>query len=199
MRKVLFFMFIVLSFCGYSQRIQNFHVFASGANVGVRFTITQGPQCSGYTIYHSTDSINFIQIYDFPGVCGDQNSNQEYSYTHTAPALNQVNYYKVTIFPTENSNIERIYVSNQPKASMLAYPNPVVLTYDVLNLRIFNLSNTRLAGFLYNQFGKPLRTLDLTTTADLASLPVYDLTNGLYVIWLTDGSQAFSSKFVINR
>jgi IMP dehydrogenase/GMP reductase len=37
------------------------------------------------------------------------------------------------------------------------------------------------------------------TQFDLATLNVYDLTNGLYVVWLTDGIQAYSSKFIINR
>jgi hypothetical protein len=54
-------------------------------------------------------------------------------------------------------------------------------------------------GFLYNQFGKPIREYDLTTKLDLTSIGVYDLENGLYVLWLTDGFQVYSAKFIINR
>ncbi|MGZ3900969.1 MAG: hypothetical protein ACXVNQ_10990, partial [Bacteroidia bacterium] len=60
MKKILFLIVTICSFNAVAQRIQNFNAFASGTNVGIRFTITKGPQCSGYTIYHSLDSINFI-------------------------------------------------------------------------------------------------------------------------------------------
>lgn len=199
MKKIVFITLLIISLVGYSQRIQNFNTFVAGTSVGIRFTIIKGPQCSGYTIYHSIDSINFIQIYNFPGVCGDQNVNQDISYTHSSPALNQVNYYKVELIPVETTPVNRIYVSDQPKVKMLVYPNPVVFNYDVLSMKIFNVSNLRLIGFLYNQYGKPLKQIDVTTTLDTASMYVYDLSNGLYVLWLTDGTQVYSSKFIVNR
>jgi hypothetical protein len=201
MKKALLILLMSIAVAGMAQRIQNFYGFTAGSSVGLRFTITKGPQCSGYTIYHSVDSINFIQIYDYTGICGDVSSNQEISYTHTSPQLNQTNYYKVEIFsPYEVSPIARVYVGNgtvQPR--MLLYPNPVTTNYDLLNIQIFNVSNIRMIGFLYNQFGKPIREYDLTTKLDLTSIGVYDLENGLYVLWLTDGFQVYSAKFIINR
>lgn len=183
------------------QRIQNFYGFSSGNSVGLRFTITKGPQCSGYTIFYSTDSVNYIQIYDYPGICGDMNSNQEISFTHTSPQPNQTNYYKVEIYsPNEVSPIARVYVgAAAAQARMLLFPDPVSTTYDLLNIRVFNTTSTRFAGYLYNQYGKPLRDYDLTTKLDMASIGVYDLANGLYILWLTDGSQLYRSKFIINR
>ncbi|MCE3260149.1 MAG: hypothetical protein K0S12_1790 [Bacteroidetes bacterium] len=199
MRRIAILIFCVLTASAFSQRIQGFNVFTAGTSVGIRFTVTKGSQCSGYTIYHSTDSINFFQIYNYPGVCGDVNTNQDYSYTHTSPALNQVNYYKIDLFPVEMSGVQRIYVSDQPRASMLIYPNPIVNIYDVLNIKIFNVANVRLVGGIYNQFGKPVKTLDLTTKIDLTSAFINDLENGMYVVWLNDGTNVFSSKFIINR
>jgi hypothetical protein len=180
-------------------RIQGFSVFTASTSVGIRFTVTKGPQCSGYTILHSTDSLNFIQIYNYPGVCGDMNSNQDYSYTHTNPAINQVNYYKIDLFPIEVSSVQRIYVSDHPIPTILLYPNPVVNIYDILNIKIYNVSNVRLVGAIYNQFGKPVKTLDLTTQVDLSSAYINDLENGMYVMWLNDGTNVFSAKFIINR
>jgi hypothetical protein len=82
---------------------------------------------------------------------------------------------------------------------MLIYPNPIVNIYDVLNIKIFNVANVRLVGGIYNQFGKPVKTLDLTTKIDLTSAFINDLENGMYVVWLNDGTNVFSSKFIINR
>ncbi|MCW3076899.1 MAG: hypothetical protein JWO32_1508 [Bacteroidetes bacterium] len=199
MKRLIFFIFVLIGFTTTAQRIQNFYGIVSGTSVGLRFTITKGPQCSGYTIFHSIDSVNFIQIYDYPGICGDVSVNQDISYTHTSPTLNQTNYYKVELVPYEVSPILRVYVADQPKKQMLVFPNPVSNSYDVLGVKIFNVSNTRVIGFLYNQFGKPLREYDLVTTLDMTAINVYDLANGLYVLWLTDGNQAFASKFVVNR
>jgi len=200
MKKILFLILTICALNGLAQRIQNFNAFVAGTQVGIRFTITKGPQCSGYTIYHSLDSINFIQIYDNPGVCGDVNANQDVSFTHSSPAYNQTNYYKAEIFsPFESSPIVRLYLTDAPKARMMTYPNPVVNQSDILGIKIYNTSNIRVKGFLYNQYGKPLRDYDLTTKGDITSIDVYDLANGLYVLWLTDGNQAFSSKFIINR
>lgn len=199
MKKIFFLVLAVFSLMSYSQRIQNFHTFLGGTNVGIRFTITKGPQCSGYTIYHSLDSINYIQIYDYPGVCGDMNVNQEISYTHSSPAFNQVNYYRVELVPFESSPVSRIYVTDQVRSSMLVYPNPVTQTSDLLSLKFFNASNIRVIGFLFNQYGKPLRELDIKSNLDRAETPVYDLANGLYVLWLSDGINVFSSKFIVNR
>ncbi|MBA3662648.1 MAG: T9SS type A sorting domain-containing protein [Bacteroidetes bacterium] len=200
MKKALLLILFIFSIALNAQRIQNFNAFVAGTSVGIRFTITKGPQCSGYTIYHSLDSVNFVQIYDNPGICGDANANQEISFTHSGASFNQNNYYKAEIFsPYESSPIIKVFVTNQPKPRMLTYPNPVVNTYDVLGVKIFNVSNVRLIGYLYNQYGKPLREYDLTTKLDVTSVDVYDLSNGLYILWLTDGKQAFSSKFVINR
>lgn len=199
MKKILFLILTIYSLASYSQRIQNFYTFLAGTSVGIRFTIAKGPQCSGYTIFHSLDSVNYIQIYDYPSVCGDVNVNQDISYTHSSPAFNQVNYYKVELVPFESSPVSRIYVTDQPKSSMLVFPNPVLNTYDLLNLKFFNVSNIRVIGFIFNQYGKPLKEIDLTTNIDLAETPVYDLANGLYVLWLTDGFTVYSSKFIINR
>jgi hypothetical protein len=198
MRTVLYFL-VFLSLNLSAQRIQNFFVFNANNQVGIRFTIGQGPQCSGYTIFHSTDSINFFQIYDYVGVCGDQNAPVEYSYTHSSPAINQVNYYKVTIFPTESSPVARIFVSALPNSRVMPFPNPITNSFDLLGLKFFNITNTRMDGFIFNQFGNPLRVLNFTTLGDLYYIPVNELENGLYILWVSDGLYTYHAKFIIHR
>jgi hypothetical protein len=200
MRNFFLNIFLFIAVYTYSQRIQNFNVFSAGTSVGLKFTIAKGVQCSGYIIWHSTDSINFSQLYNFPGICGDVTIDQDYSYTHTFPAQNQINYYKVELQPLiETSPVKRIYVSNQLNTGMQVFPNPVVNFYDMLNIKILNSNNTRVTGFLYNQFGKPMRFLDLKTVVDLTSLNISELSNGLYMLWLTEGASVYSSKFIVNR
>lgn len=195
---LLFFLVSIIK----AQRIQNFNVYVAGTSVSVRFTIGIGVQCSGYKIWHSLDSTNFgfTPIYDFPGICGGSGSPEEVSYNHNSPEIDRVNFYKVELVPVETSPIRRIYVPiSTTNVRLFLFPNPIVQISDILNLKIVNIGTTRLVGFLYTQFGKKLKELDLTTQQDLASVNVYDLSDGMYVVWLTDGNQAYSSKFIIIR
>ena len=200
-KKYFFTILILLSLKMINaQRIQNFNVFVAGTNVGVKFTIGPGAQCGGYKIYHSLDSVFFNQIYDYPTVCGNSTSSEDVSYTHTYPTIDRTNYYKVELIPVETSPIRRVFVPiSTINVKLFVYPNPVVQISDVLNLKIANIGTTKLVGFIYTQFGKTIRQINLKTEQDLATLNVYDLTSGLYVVWLTDGNQAYSSKFVIIR
>ena len=192
-------LFIGLTNYTVAQRIQNLNVFVAGTNVVVKFSIGTGTQCSGYKILHSLDSTYFNVVFDYPGICGTSATPEEISYTHTGPSLNQTNFYKVELVPIETSLTKRVFVPEQKISQLLVYPNPVTQLTDLLNLKIANAGKTRLIGFVYNQAGKPIKQLDVTTINDATNINIFDLNNGLYVVWLTDGFQVFSKKFIINR
>lgn len=183
----------------HAQRIQNVNVFAADKYVGIRFTVSPGNQCPGYTIHHSVDSLNFYPLYTYAGICGDISKAQDYSYTHQAPAYNAVNYYKIELTGLEISGVYRVYIGPQSASLLLLYPNPLYFYSDYLNIKVFNTNNSRLVGFIYNQSGKPVRELDLTTKIDVTSINLSDQENGVYLLWLTDGTNVFSSKFIIAR
>jgi hypothetical protein len=182
-----------------AQNIQNFNLALSGTSVILRWTLIHGNQCPGYNVYWSTDSVNFSPICNFTGPCGDPNNDQNYSYTHTGPIPNQNNYYKVEMTGLEMSPVRSIFVGTVQPTNMRLYPDPITSYDDFLNFKIYNASNIKVAGYIYNQYGKPLREVDLTTTVDTGTVPVGDLTNGLYVLWLTDGTVAYRAKFIVYR
>lgn len=199
MKKIISLLYLFVCLNGFSQRIQDFNLSLITTSVNIRFSISAGSQCGGYSILYSTDSVFYSTLYSYPGICGDLNNKQDYSYVHVSPAYNQYNYYKVELLALETSPAKKIFVSEQSRSNMMLYPNPIHFQYDILSLKIFNSNNLRVAGFLYNQFGKPIRSVDLTTIGDTGTLNISDITNGLYILWLTDGTVAYSSKFIINR
>lgn len=198
-KKILFATLIFVSGVSPGQRIQNFYLVQTNGQVGVRFTFTKGSQCAGYTIHWSADSINYSPVYNYAGTCGDFNSDQDFSYTHLGPFPNQLNYYKVEMTLTETSPPKSIFVGAQVKNRMLIYPDPLTNYNDKTSFRVYNANNVRLIGFLYNQFGKPIRNIDLTTKGEFGDIYSNDLENGLYVLWLTDGNVAYSGKFIVLR
>src|SRR5687767_10751312 len=96
-----------------AQRIVSFNLYPLNNSVVVKFTIGPGGSCTGYTIWHGIDSVNFVPVFDELGECGNTGTNEEKSYTHSNPAPNQVNYYKVQLRPYETTPIKSIYVTEQ--------------------------------------------------------------------------------------
>lgn len=200
MQRIIAYIFLLIAPAGFSQRIEDFNLSVVSASVDIRFSISPGSQCGGYSVLFSNDSLNFYTVYSYGGICGDISNRQDYSYLHTAPAYNQYNWYKIELTGMETSPAKKIFVGPAANnSSMLAYPNPVVTFYDQLSLKVYNTTNLRLQGYLYSQSGKPLHFIDLTTQGDLGWLNITDLTNGLYVIWLTDGTVVYRSKFIVYR
>jgi hypothetical protein len=199
MKKLFFYIFILCSLVSNAQRISNYKVVLAGSGVLVKFTITKGTSCSGYIIKHSKDSVNFTDVFNYPGVCGDTARDESISYLHGTPQFNSNNYYKIELVPVENSVAKKIFVPEILNTSISVYPSPVQTVTDHLTVRIYNTNNTKLSGFIYDQNGKPLKVLDLTTTFDLTTIGVAELNNGMYFLRLNDGQTSYISKFFILR
>ncbi len=201
MRRFLLFFLVAASFCLNGQRLANADAIFSNTVIVVRFTITAGQTCSGYSILYTADSTQpFQEIYPFSGVCGDPSQALDYSYQHTGFVANQVNYYKVRLQPSsEESPVIRVWASARAESGLFMYPNPSGVNDAFLNMRLLGTDNTRLSGFLYNRFGTVHRHLEFETTGNQSSLPISDLGQGVYVIWLTDGESVFSGKFIVVR
>jgi hypothetical protein len=191
---------LLLSFSLSAQRISNLRLFAvSDKSITIKFTITPGPTCYGYNIYHSTDSINFFEIYNYPQQCGGSGAPEDQSFTHANPVPNAANFYKVQLNPYETSPVVRIFLGSNTLSGMIPFPNPVYSYDQKLNLRLFNTNGVKLQGFLLDQFGNEKQYLDLVSESDMVSIGVSGLRNGFYVVWLTDGYNLFRAKFIVNR
>jgi hypothetical protein len=199
MKKIFIFIFIFFGFSGLAQRIANLNVFLAGSSVGVKFTVSKGTSCNGYIIWHSADSVNFTQVYNYPGICGNTATDENISFLHSNPIINVNNYYKVDLVPIETSTIKRIFVAEILNSSLIIYPNPVITISDMLTARIYSANNTKVTGFIFNQKGNLIKEIDLTTQFDLLTIGVAELNNGLYLLKLNDGQRSYSSKFIINR
>jgi hypothetical protein len=200
MRLFLLFIFLFVLTSLNAQRIDNLRLFASsGGSVTIKFTILPGPTCYGYNIMHSTDSLNFLQVYNYPGTCGGSGAPEDHSWSHPNPIANAVNYYKIDLIPYGSSNVARIYLNPGGASSLLVYPNPITTIGDRVVLRMYNTNNQKMQGMMLDQFGTIIRDLDLVTESDTALLSIDDLRNGFYVIWLTDGYNLFRTKLLINR
>ncbi len=175
------------------SRIINFDGFVVNNSVGLRFTVSRGQACTGYNVYHSLDSLNFSPIYQYAGICGSTTKDEQFSYTHSNPIPNQVNYYQVELIPSDKSRILRVFVTETPRVLVLPFPNPAK---DILNIRISNTSNLKLYAFVFSPFGAPEKQFTIDAQLDVITFDIQSLPSGLHAIILTDGNQVFSTKFL---
>ncbi|MEI6020256.1 MAG: T9SS type A sorting domain-containing protein [Bacteroidota bacterium] len=195
MKKIVLY-FLLGFYFGKAQRITDFSLNTAANIVTGKFTITPGSVCGGFTVYRSTDSLNYFQIYDSPQVCGNYSTPETKSFSDASPAINQYNFYKIFLQPYDVA-IQKIYVGKNQGSNMITYPNPVYQGNSTLNLKLINAGNTNVFGYLFNQGARSLQKLDLYTSNDLTAINVAGLENGVYLIWLTDGNVAFSTKFIV--
>ena len=71
--------------------------------------IKGGETCNGMTLLRSSDSINFIEIADFPGICGDLNSANRYSHTDQSPIADSYNFYKVRLGAQGDTDVIKLF------------------------------------------------------------------------------------------
>ena len=197
--KKLIIIFLFFSTLCFSQRLQNFHLNLTHTIVTAKFTVAAGSSCNGYNVLHSTDSLNYTTIYNFPGICGNITKAEDFSFNHHSPTFNTNNFYKIELISLETSISQKIFVAEPPKKNIIVYPNPITNYSDKINLRVAKANNTYLSGFLFNQDGKPVRKLDFTTVFDYSYFYLNELENGLFVLWLTDGFSVYTTKFTVLR
>jgi hypothetical protein len=201
MRTLSLFLFLISATFASAQwgRVQDVNVSPdrSGA-VFIRFSVSPGPPCEGFNVQHSTDSIVFRNVHESFESFGGSGTTEVKEWVHTSPAYNTTNFYRIEIrSPFEQSLIRRIYVSEPGRSRLMPYPNPLFGSMNLLSLRAFDAGSARMTGFLYNRLGYPLRELNVIFTQELGAINVGDLEDGLYVIWLTEGTTVYSCKFVV--
>jgi len=199
MKKKVGFLFFLLSTHIFAQRILNFKIFQVNQAVFLNFILSKGSSCNGFNVLHSTDSVNFKIIHEDPTICGTSNADEAKNWTHANPIINQLNYYKIQLNPSEMSPVNRIFVNQTNKPNIVLFPNPISTDIDLLTIKIIGTESLEFDGFIYNQFGNYVLKIEKQSTLSNSTIKINELSNGLYLIKLTDGYNLYSTKFIIQR
>lgn len=199
MKKKVGFLFFLLSTHIFAQRILNFKIFQVNQAVFLNFILSKGSSCNGFNVLHSTDSLNFKVIHEDPTICGTSNADEAKNWTHVNPIINQLNYYKIQLNPGEMSPVNRIFVNQTNKPNIVLFPNPISTDHDFLTIKILGTESLEFDGFIYNQFGNYVLKIENQSTISNSTIKIHELSNGLYLIKLTDGYNLYSTKFIIQK
>ncbi len=199
MKKKVGFLFFLLSTHIFAQRILNFKIFQVNQAVFLNFILSKGSSCNGFNVLHSSDSVNFKIIHEDPTICGTSNADEAKNWTHANPIINQLNYYKIQLNPGEMSPVNRIFVNQTNKPNIVLFPNPISTDIDLLTIKILGTESLEFDGFIYNQFGNYVLKIEKQSTISNSTIKINELSNGLYLIKLTDGYNLYSTKFIIQK
>ncbi len=105
--------------------VDNFKVVKSGSQVLLSWRMLAGNTCNGITIYRSTDTTNFEQIGQIPGICGSTVESIRYMHTDISPILNSKNFYRLEFGGLGISDILAIDIIDLGTNGYQVWPNPV--------------------------------------------------------------------------
>ncbi len=183
-----------------AQRIEDFDLYQSETNVIIKFNVTPGASCSGFSVLHGLDSANYELLFNDPGICGNQPVKEVKTYTHPGPAAGLTHFYRIRLEPfVELSDPKSIYVQAPADKELLMFPNPQFPGQEALNFRIPDNTLTHLAALVYEYSGRFLGTQDLSFKNSCWTLNTADLNNGIYFIRFVNYLSSRSFKFVVLR
>lgn len=65
------------------------------SNVLLNWVVSPGNTCADLELQLSTDSINYITIYVYPGICGNTSSSQSYQFNHVSAECSEKRFYRI--------------------------------------------------------------------------------------------------------
>ncbi|MDP2388074.1 MAG: T9SS type A sorting domain-containing protein [Bacteroidota bacterium] len=104
--------------------LSNFYLIPIHKEVLMYWIIDSGSTCNGITIWHSTDSLNYVEIGYIGGVCGSSSSSTPYNFTDKSPLLNTANYYKLRLGYSQFTEVKAITIKYNEPGRLYVYPNP---------------------------------------------------------------------------
>lgn len=183
MKSFFYILLVILSVKLSAQTVvESFYVTQIDSTAQVSWTIGPGNTCSDLMIQYSTDSITFNTIYEYPGICGNTNSSQSYSWVHVNPGCGARTFYRVaslTEGPLANVSADFVCFG---KTGLLA-------TYNQLTGSIVigaNIPSGEVWSFtLYDLYGHLILVTDLS---EYSTTVVWNQQHsGIYLYEVVDG------------
>lgn len=135
-----------------SSRITSFSVLSIGVkSTLVEWTMGAGSTCLSLGVQRSIDGVIFKTVYIYPGVCGSEDEEVEYSWIDASPIPFAKNYYRLKLEQAEFTKVRVVDFSSDLKENqIIAFPNP---SESLVNLGFNNPNNIEFDFRVYNQLG----------------------------------------------
>lgn len=193
---LLSLLFILFSHSVFSQLVNysGFDLNDVNGKVLVSITIDSGSLCQGIQLEHSIDSVNFLKIDEIEGVCGSSSLSKSYSFLHSDPKKNVVNYYRLVFGVSQRTEIKSIYIRYIVPGEIQVFPMPAESDFSIY------FSNPSLAKAnceITDQKGKLVAQIPIINS-NWIPLTKSDFKQGIYFVQIIDENQNKSTgKFTV--
>ena len=194
MRTLLLFVFITMLLPAKSQvALILFEGQQFGTGNRISWTVARGNTCQDIEVQHSANGQQFTTLYVYPGICGNTNFDQTYTWTHNQPIQNAANYYRI-ITPnailTDTINVR--YVAYNAQGFVL-FPQPAT---SAVQLLLNNPNSDRFTLEVYDLHGNSLlHTENITESVITIHNP--NGIPGVYLFRLTqEGQEPKTGKLI---
>ncbi len=197
-KVIITFLLVFCSILSNAQKINlsNFYINQDNKEVLLSWTIDAGPTCNGITVWHSTDSINYVEVGNIAGVCGSTSSSIPYSFKHASPVINKINYYKLRLGYSQFSEVRFLHLEFIEPGKIIIKPNP---STDNVSIAFNNDKNETFSLTIINSAG--LKAFELQGIKEnTISINTSSFDNGNYYILLMDsGGRVIKEKLLISK
>ena len=162
-------------------------------SVLISFTIRGGVTCQGIQIMRSIDKINYVQVHEIQGVCGNPTFDESYNWTDESPAPNQYNYYKIDLGSLGlSSGVITVKYIGYNSDGFHMFPNPCS---EACNIYFSNSSRSLHQYIIYDSLGRVIITGE--TDSDEIQIDSNNLNSGIFrFVVYVNSEPRFNGKFV---
>lgn len=160
------------------------------------WTVKGGSTCNGIGIFRSTDSLNYYEIGDIQGVCGNLGYSVNYTFTDDSPVANKINYYRLELGSTETTYPIAVEVIDVGLANYYLKQNPILSE----GLIYFRNSNNSVSDMLiYDNSGILIKKL--TTVEDFFRIDAAEFQSGMYYFTISNtiSVELIPGRFIIQK
>ncbi|MCF8304081.1 MAG: hypothetical protein K9I94_12455 [Bacteroidales bacterium] len=187
------FMLMALSIQAQHAILKSFIGVQQDDKVFLRWTIKSGEQCDGVRIFRATDTVNFRQIGEIPGVCGSSINEVSYTFYDENPAPNRTNYYRLEMGNQGFSTYKAVEYLDLNAEGFALLQNPV---YDRSKILFKNPNRESYRLEIHSLSGKPVYHMETNGNSfmlNAAKLPRQLL---IFRVW-KKGTLVFKGKLVV--
>ena len=193
--SVQIFLAWALSSAAQHPILNYFNINRINDEIHLSWEVASGSQCDGIQIYRASDSLNFSQVGDISGICGNPDFAQPYSFIDNTPVTNAYNTYKLKLGTQGYSSTVTIHYIQTNESGYSILPHPAneqsVLYFNNPNQEGFTLK-------IYDISGSLVHTSEWNSNA--IPLDILQNLSGLYVMQLSsdDATKNIVGKLLIN-
>ena len=155
--------------------LDDFKVIEISGKVYIDVTISSGNTCNGITVWRSVDSLNFEQVGDVAGICGNASTPVSYSFIDENPIKNKTIYYKVELGGSGFTIPRSILIIDTQEFGFQIRPNPA---NEKAVIYFENPQSQEVELVLYDLAGNKM--LELKSETNAFTIRTLELNKGLY-------------------